>query len=134
MVQLIKAHSERGIDPRNFRRILKAAKSGSKLHKWVIDQFHSKLTYGYTGYDDRRDGDHPNDKALWKEYATDLKHFGRDFLKVCLDAGEGVDCVKKPWEHGQQYMEVLSYAEIGGCKEEGRSMKVESTLMKAESR
>lgn len=134
MVQLIKSHRERGIDPLKFRHIFEYETSGSKLRKWAIDQFHSKFIYGYTGYDDRMDGDHPNDKALWKEYATDLKQFSQDFLGAFLDAGPGVNRVKKPWENGQQYMEVLSYAEIGGCKEEGGSTKAEATLTKAERR
>lgn len=134
MVQLINAHRERGIDPSRFRHIFVSAVSGSKLRKWAIDQFHSKLTYGYKGYDDRMDGDHPNDEALWKKYATDLKHFGQEFLGACLNAGPGMNRVKKPWENGQQYMEVLSYAEISMCKEEGRPWKAEATLAKAEPR
>ena len=40
---------------------------------------------------------------------------------------------KKPWENGQQYMEVLNYAEIGACKRECRSMKAEAALTKAEA-
>ena len=134
MVQLIKLHHERGIDPQVFRHIFKFAKSGSKLRKWAIDQFHAKITYGYTGYDHRMKGDRPSDKALWKKYATDLKHFSQDFLGAFLDAGQGVNRVKKPWENGQEYMEVLSYAEIGVSKEEGTSVKGEATLTKAERR
>ena len=134
MVQLIKSHRERGIDPPRFRHIFELATSGSTLRKWAIDQFHAKITYGYTGYDDHVDKDHPNDKALWKKYATDLKHFSQDFLGACLDAGQGVNSAKKPWENGQQYMEVLSYAEIGVCKEEGTSRKAEATLTKTERR
>ena len=130
MVQLIKSHHERGIDPLRFRHIFESANSGSKLRKWAIDQFHAKLTYGYTGYDNHMNGDHPNDKAHWKKCATDLKHFSQDFLGACLDAVQGVSRVKKPWENGQQYMEVLKYAEIGVCKEEGTSVKTEATPKK----
>ena len=133
MVQLIKSHHERGIKPRTLRDIFERFYSGPKLRKWAIDQFHAKITYGYTGYDDQK-GDDPSDKDTWKKYAKDVKAFGQDFLGVSLDAGQGVDRVKKPWEKGQQYMEVLRYAEIGVCKEEGKSMKVEATLTKAEGR
>ena len=134
MVQLIKSHRERGIDPLRFRHIFESANSGSKLRKWVTDQFHAKIAYGYTGYDDHMDEDHPNDKDIWKEYATELKQFSQDFLGACLDAGQGLNHMRKPWENGQQYMEILSYAEIGGCKEECRSTKAEATLTKAERR
>ena len=133
MVQLIKSHHERGIQPRTFRKIYECPNSGLKLRKWAIDQFHAKTTYGYTGYDDQKEDD-PSDKDTWKQYAKDVKAFSQDFLVMSLDAGQGVDRVKKPWEKGQQYMEVLRYAEIGVCKEEGRSMKVEATLTKAEGR
>ena len=134
MVQLIKSHRERGIDPLRFRHIFKSANSGSKLRKWAIDQFHAKMTYGYMGYDDQMNEDPATDKNLWKKYATELEHFSQDFLGAYLDAGQGVNRMKKPWENGQQYMEVLSYAEIGVCKEEGRSRKAETTLTKAERR
>ena len=134
MVQLIKLHRERGIDPLRLRHIFELAKSGSKLRKWAIDQFHAKITYGYAGYEADKDEDDPNDKARWKKYATNLKHFSQDFLVAYLDAGPGMNRVKKPWENGQQYMEVLSYAEIVGCKEKGRSTKAEATLTKAERR
>ena len=133
MVQLIKSHHERGIKPRTLRDSLERVYSDPKLRKWAIDQFHAKITYGYTGYDDQKEDD-PSDKDTWKEYAKDVKAFGQDFLGVSLDAGQGVGRVKKPWENGQQYMEVLRYAEIGVCKEEGKSMKVEATLTKAEGR
>ena len=134
MVQLIKSHRERGIDPLRFRHISESANSGSKLRKWATDQFHAKIAYGYTGYDDHMNEDPPNDKDLWKECATELKQFSQDFLGACLDAGQGINRMRKPWENGQQYMEILSYAEIGGCKEEGRSTKAEATLTKAERR
>ena len=134
MVQLIKLHRERGIDPLRFRLIFDSANSGSKLRKWAIDQFHAKITYGYAGYDSHMDEDRPNDKKIWKKNATELEQFSQDFLGACLDAGQGVNRMKKPWENGQQYMEVLSYAEIGVCKEEGRSGKAEATLTKAERR
>ena len=130
MVQLIKSHQERGIEPRTLCRIFELVRSGPKLRKWAIAQFHAKITYGYTGYDDRKE-DHPSDKDTWKKYAKNTKEFSQDFLGACLDASQGV---KKPWEDGQQYMEVLRYAEIGVCKVEGRSMKVEATLTKAEGR
>ena len=134
MVQLIKSHHERGIQPRTLREIYEFSFSpGFKLRKWAIDQCHAKITYGYTGYDDQKEDD-PSDKDTWKDYAKDVKGFGQDFLGVSLDAGQGVGRVKKPWENGQQYMEVLRYAEIGVCKEEGKSMKVEATLTKAEGR
>ena len=113
MVQLIKLHRERGIDPRRFRHIFGSANSGSKLRKWAIDQAHAKIRYGYTGYDDHMNEEPLNDKNLWKEYATNLKQFSQDFLFAYLDADQGVNRMKKPWENGQQYMEVLSYAEIG---------------------
>ena len=134
MVQLIKSHHERGIDPLRFRHIFETANSGSKLRKWAIDQFHAKITYGYAGYDYHMDEDRPNDKNLWKKCATELEQFSQDFLGACLDAGQSVNRMKKPWENGQQYMEVLSYAEIGVFKEEGRSRKAEATLTKAERR
>ena len=112
MVQLIKSHHERGIKPRTFRDIYELANSGLKLRKWAIDQFHAKITYGYTGYDERK-GDAPSDEDTWKKYAKDVKAFSQDFLGTSLDAGQGVNRVKKPWKNGQQYMEVLIYAEIG---------------------
>ncbi len=133
MVQLIKSHHERGIKPRTLRDIFEHARSGPKLRKWAIDQFHAKITYGYTGYDDQKEDD-PSDKDTWKKYAKDVKAFSQEFLGASLDAGQGVNRVKKPWESGQQYMEVLRYAEIGVYKEEGSSMKVEATLTKAEGR
>ena len=112
MVQLIKSHRERGIKPQTLRRIFEVSGSGSKLRKWAIDQFHAKITYGYTGYDDQKEDD-PSDKDTWKKYAKDMKAFSQDFLGTSLDAGQGVNRVKKPWKNGQQYMEVLIYAEIG---------------------
>lgn len=63
-----------------------------------------------------------------------MKAFSQDFLGAYLDAGQGANRVKKPWENGQQYMEVLKYAEIGVSKEKGRSMKAEGTVIKAEGR
>ena len=63
MVQLIKLHRERGIDPLRLRHIFELAKSGSKLRKWAIDQFHAKITYGYAGYDHLMDKDRPGDKS-----------------------------------------------------------------------
>ena len=135
MAHLIKCHRERGINPTMLHIIYKATPSGSKLRKWAIDQFHAKVTYGYAGYDEHTKGDHPDDKDNWKKCATDRKDFSQDFLGACLDAGQGVNRAKKPWENGQQYMEVLRYAEICVHKEEeGRSMKVEATLTKAEGR
>ena len=133
MVQLINSHHERGIDPQTLRAALVCNLSGPKLHEWAIDQFHAKITYGYTGYDDQKEDD-PSDNGIWKRYAEDVKAFGQNFLKVCLDADQGVSRAKKPWENGQQYMEVLKFAEIGVSKEEGGPMKAEATLIKAEGR
>ena len=132
MVQLLKSHHERGIKPRTLHDVFKGLYSGPKLRKWAIDQFHAKITYGYTGYDDQKEDD-PSDKDTWKQYAKDVKAFSQDFLGAFLD-GQGVGRAKKPWENGQQYMEVLTYADVGVYKEEERSMKVEATLMKAEGR
>ncbi len=133
MARLLKSHHERGIKPQTLDNIFVLADPGSKLRKWAIDQFHAMITYGYTDYDDHTKGDHPSDKDDWMKLATRLKEFSQDFLEACLDAGQGVNRVKKPWENGQQYMEVLRYAEIGVYKdEEGKSMKVEATLTKAE--
>lgn len=134
MVQLIKSHHETGINPLSFRRIFKRATASSKLRKWAVDQFLAKITYGYTGYDYRTNGDRDGDKARWKEYATDLEQFSQDFLGACLDASHGANRVKKPWENGQEYMEVLNYAEIGVCKEEGTAVKTEATPTKTERR
>ena len=133
MVQLIKSHQERGIKPETLYKIFEDVRSGPKLRKWAIDQLHAKITYGYTGYDDLKK-DRPSDRVTWKRYTKDVKAFSQEFSEACLDAGQGVNRVKKPWENGQQYMEVLRYAEIGVYKEEGRSTKAEATLTKAESR
>ena len=133
MVQLIKSHHERGIKPQTFHEIYEFANSGLKLRKWAIDQFHAKITHGYTGYDEHKE-DAPSDKDTWKKYAKCVKAFSQDFLGASLDAGQGMNHVNKPWENGQQYMEVLRYAEISVYKEGGRSMKVEATLTKAEGR
>ena len=133
MVQLIKSHHERGIKPRTLHRIFEDFHSGPKLRKWAIDQLHAKITYGYTGYDDQKK-DKPSDRVTWKRYAKDVKAFSQDFSEACLDAEQGVNRVKKPWENGQQYVAVLRYAEIGVYKEEGRSMKAEATVTKAEGR
>ena len=133
MVQLINSHHERGIKPRTLRNALEYPWSGLKLHKWAIDQFHAKTTYGFTGYDDQKEDD-PSDWDTLKKLAKDVKAFSQNFLEACLDAGQDVNRVKKPWENGQQYMEVLSYAEIGAYKREGRSMKAEATFTKAEGR
>ena len=133
MVQLIKSHHERGIKPPTLRDALRLPFSGPKLRKWAIDQFHAKITYGYTGYDDQKE-DNPSDKGKWKRYAQDVEEFGRNFLEAYLDADQGVNRAKKPWENGQQYMEVLKFAEIGVSKEKGGSMKAEATLIKAEGR
>lgn len=133
MVQLTKSHYERGIKPQTLYDSLEHAYSGPKLRKWAIDQFHAKITYGYTGYDDQKEDD-PSDWDTLKKYAKDVTAFSQDFLEACLDAGQGVNRVKKPWENGQRYMEVLKYGEIGVCKKEGRSRKAEATLTKAEGR
>ena len=122
MVQLIKSHYERGIKPQTLRDALVFPFPNPKLGKWAIDQFHAKITYGYTGYDDQEEDD-PSDWDTLKKYAKDMKAFGQGFLEACLDAGQGADPVKKPWENGQQYMEVSRYAEIGVCKEEDRSLE-----------
>ena len=127
MVQLIKSHHERGIRPQTLHDILTGFCSGPKLRKWGIDQFHAKITYGYTGYDDQMEDD-PSDWDTLKKYAKDVTAFSKDFLEASLDAGQGVNRVKKPWENGQRYMKVLKYAEIGVCKE------AEATLTKAEGR
>ena len=48
IVQLEKSHHERGIKPQTLRDIIEYFRSGSKLRKWAIDQFHTRLTYGCT--------------------------------------------------------------------------------------
>ena len=48
IVQLKELHHQRGIKPQRLRDILEYFCSGSKLRKWAIDQFHTRLTYGYT--------------------------------------------------------------------------------------
>ena len=133
MVKLIKSHRERGIKPITLRQSLVDVSSSTKLSNWAIDQFHAKIAYGYTGYDDQKK-DHPSDNRTWKRYAEDVQGFGQHFLKACLDADQGGNRAKKPWENGQKYMEVLKFAEIGVRKEKGGLMKAEATLIKAEGR
>ena len=133
MVQLINSHRERGIKPKTLRDSLEDFSTSTKLRNWAIDQFYTKIAYGYVGYDDQKE-DNPSDKGKWKKYAQDVKGFGQDFLAAYLDADQRGNRAKKPWEDGQKYMEVLKFAEIGVSKEKGRSMKAEATLVKAEGR
>ena len=95
MVQLINSQHKRDIKSQTLRDIFDNVSFSPKLRKWAIDQFHAKIAYGYTGYDNQKDDDLSNEDN-WKTYAKDIKAFSYNLLEACFDAAPVVNRVKKP--------------------------------------
>ena len=80
--------------------------AGSELRQWGLDRLTYQLRHGTWG---RMIGIEDLNDEIWVLYARDIKDFGRDFLRVLLHAGAGLEGANNPCENGQRYMKVLTH-------------------------